>query len=97
MQCASGERLAAALRSRRPALWNTNPRLTERIEMRDRRWPRGHHELSPCLVWTGHYRERRGAVRLDVGPGATADERGAQDRLAACVRADYPEGERQAA
>jgi hypothetical protein len=34
MNCVSGERLAAALASRRPELWDTNPRLAERIEMR---------------------------------------------------------------
>jgi hypothetical protein len=33
MGCVSGERLAAALRNRRPELWGTNVRLAERIEM----------------------------------------------------------------
>ena len=34
MTCVSGERLAAAIASRRPELWDTNSRLAERIEMR---------------------------------------------------------------
>ncbi len=34
MGCVSGERLAAAIASRRPELWDSNPRLAERIEMR---------------------------------------------------------------
>ena len=33
MNCVSRERLAAALASRRPELWDSNPRLAERIEM----------------------------------------------------------------
>jgi hypothetical protein len=31
MECVSGERLASALGMRRPELWDTNPRLAERI------------------------------------------------------------------
>ena len=34
MECVSGERLAAALAMRRTELWDTNPRLAERIEIR---------------------------------------------------------------
>ena len=34
MERVSGERLAAAIASRRPELWDNDPRLAERIEMR---------------------------------------------------------------
>jgi len=34
MECLSGERLAAAIASRRPELWDNDPRLAERVEMR---------------------------------------------------------------
>jgi hypothetical protein len=33
MECVSGDRVASALAMRRPELWDTNPRLAERIEM----------------------------------------------------------------
>jgi len=36
MGCVSGERLAAALASRRPELWDSGPRLAERIEYESR-------------------------------------------------------------
>jgi hypothetical protein len=44
MECVSGERLAAALASRRPELWEANPRLAERIEMRIKQAQRAHRQ-----------------------------------------------------
>ena len=44
MSCVSGERLSAALASRRPELWDTNPRLAERIEMRIKDAQRAHRQ-----------------------------------------------------
>jgi hypothetical protein len=45
MECVSGERLAAALAMRRrPELWDTNPRLAERIEMRIKDTQRAHRQ-----------------------------------------------------
>jgi hypothetical protein len=44
MDCVSGQRLAAALASRRPELWDTNPRLAERIEMRIKDARRAHRQ-----------------------------------------------------
>ena len=44
MECVSGERLAAALNSRRPELWDSNPRLAERIEMRIKDAQRAHRQ-----------------------------------------------------
>jgi hypothetical protein len=42
MDCVAGERVAAALQLRRPELWDTNPRLAERIEMRIKDAQRAH-------------------------------------------------------
>jgi hypothetical protein len=42
MECVAGERHAAALKSRRPELWDTNSRLAERIEMRIKDAQRAH-------------------------------------------------------
>jgi len=42
MGCVAGERLVAALKSRRPELWETNSRLAERIEMRIQEARRAH-------------------------------------------------------
>lgn len=57
MNCVSGERLAAALASRRLALWHNDPRLAERIEMRindaQRAHPQTHGreaEARECLA-----------------------------------------------
>ena len=44
MECVSGERLAAAIASRRPELWESNPRLAERIEMRIKDAQRAHRQ-----------------------------------------------------
>src|SRR5438034_4656940 len=44
MECVAGERLAAAIASRHPELWNTNPRLAERIEMRIMDAQRAHRQ-----------------------------------------------------
>ena len=44
MECVSGERLAAAIASRRPELWDSNPRLAERIEMRIKDAQRAHRQ-----------------------------------------------------
>jgi hypothetical protein len=44
MECVSGERLAAAIASRRPDLWESNPRLAERIEMRIKDAQRAHRQ-----------------------------------------------------
>jgi hypothetical protein len=44
MDCVSGQRLAAALATRRPELWDTNPRLAERIEMRIKDAQRAHRQ-----------------------------------------------------
>ena len=44
MNCVSGERLAGALASRRPELWDTNSRLAERIEMRIKDAQRRHRQ-----------------------------------------------------
>src|ERR671935_102341 len=44
MNCVSGERLSAALAMRRPELWDTNPRLAERIEMRIKDGERAHRQ-----------------------------------------------------
>jgi len=56
MECVSGERLAAAIASRRPDLWDSNPRLAERIEMRIKDAQRarrqahgGSQEAARCL------------------------------------------------
>ena len=57
MECVSGERLAIALRTRRAELWDTNPRLAERIEMRIKETRRAHRlahrdqaEADQCLA-----------------------------------------------
>ena len=57
MKCVSGERLAAAMASRRPELWDSNPRLAERIEMRIKDAQRAHgqahgggEEAAHCLA-----------------------------------------------
>jgi hypothetical protein len=57
MECVSGERLASALPMRRPELWDTNPRLAERIEMRIKDAQRAHSqahggnaEATHCLA-----------------------------------------------
>jgi hypothetical protein len=57
MDCVSGQRLAAALAGRRPELWDINPRLAERIEMRIKDARRAHRqahggevEASQCLA-----------------------------------------------
>ena len=67
MECVAGERLAAALKSRRAELWDTNPRLAERIEMRikdarraHRQAHRGEAEASRCLA-----EHERGATRSE--------------------------------
>lgn len=44
MECVSGERLAGAIASRRPELWDSNPRLAERIEMRIKDAQRAHRQ-----------------------------------------------------
>ena len=44
MECVSGERLVAALASRRPELWDSHPRLAERIEMRIKDAQRAHRQ-----------------------------------------------------
>ena len=44
MECVSGERLASALAMRRAELWDTNPRLAERIEMRIKDAQRAHRQ-----------------------------------------------------
>ena len=44
MECVSGERLAAAIASRRPELWDSDPRLAERIEMRIKDAQRAHRQ-----------------------------------------------------
>lgn len=44
MGCVSGERLAAAIASRRAELWDSNPRLAERIEMRIKEGQRAHRQ-----------------------------------------------------
>ena len=44
MECVAGERLVAALASRRPELWDSNPRLAERIEMRIKDAQRAHRQ-----------------------------------------------------
>ncbi len=44
MDCVSCERLAAAIASRRPELWDTNFRLAERIEMRIKDAQRAHRQ-----------------------------------------------------
>jgi hypothetical protein len=44
MECVSGARLAAALAMRRPELWDNNPRLAERIEMRIKNAQRVHRQ-----------------------------------------------------
>jgi hypothetical protein len=46
MNCVSGERLAAALASRRPELWDSNPRLAERIEMEIKEGQRAHRQRT---------------------------------------------------
>jgi hypothetical protein len=57
VECASGDRLASALAMRRPALWDSNSRLAERIEMRIKDAERAHRqahgsssEASRCLT-----------------------------------------------
>ena len=42
MECVSGSRLASALAMRRGELWDSNPRLAERIEMRIKDAQRAH-------------------------------------------------------
>ena len=56
-ECVPGDRLAEALRARSPDLWQANPRLAERIEMRIKAALRRHvdaHggtiEASRCLA-----------------------------------------------
>ena len=44
VECVSAERLVAALRNSRPELWDTNPRLAERIEMRIKEAERAHRQ-----------------------------------------------------
>ena len=44
MECVSGERLAAAIASRRSEFWDSNPRLAERIEMRIKDAERAHRQ-----------------------------------------------------
>ena len=44
MACVSGDRLAAAIASRRPDLWDSNLRLAERIEMRIKDAQRAHRQ-----------------------------------------------------
>jgi hypothetical protein len=57
VECVSCDRLAAALASRRPELWDSNPRLAERIEMRIKDAERAHRQAhggssaaSRCLA-----------------------------------------------
>ncbi len=54
MECVSGERLAAALAMRRPELWDTNPRLAERIEMRIKDAQRAHWQAHGGNVEATH-------------------------------------------
>ena len=42
MECVSGDRLASALAMRRRELWDSNPRLAKRIEMRIKDTQRAH-------------------------------------------------------
>jgi hypothetical protein len=44
VECVSGDRLASALALRRPELWDSNPRLAERIEMRIKDTERAHRQ-----------------------------------------------------
>jgi hypothetical protein len=44
MDCVSGERLAGALTMRRRELWDSNPRLAERIEMLIKDAQRAHRQ-----------------------------------------------------
>jgi hypothetical protein len=44
MTCVSADRLAAAIASRRPELWDTNTPLAERIEMRIKDAQRAHRQ-----------------------------------------------------
>ncbi len=44
MECVSGTRLASALAMRRRELWDSNPRLAERIEMRIKDAQRAHRQ-----------------------------------------------------
>ena len=44
MECVSGDRLALALTMRRPELWDSNPRLAERIAMRIKDAQRAHRQ-----------------------------------------------------
>ena len=44
VECVSAERLAAAIASRRPKLWDNDPRLAERIQMRIRDAQRAHDQ-----------------------------------------------------
>jgi hypothetical protein len=44
MNCVSGDRLAAAIASRRPEFWDSDPRLAERIEMRIKDAQRAHRQ-----------------------------------------------------
>jgi hypothetical protein len=57
VECVSCDRLAAALAMRRPELWESNPRLAERIEMRIKEAERAHRQAhgvgsaaSRCLA-----------------------------------------------
>ena len=44
VECVSGTRLASALAMRRRELWDSNPRLAERIEMRIKDAQRAHRQ-----------------------------------------------------
>ena len=44
MECVSGTRLASGLAMRRRELWDSNPRLAERIEMRIKDAQRAHRQ-----------------------------------------------------
>ena len=55
----------------------------------ERRWPKQHHELGPCLVWTGATsRDAEGPVRADVRRGDRQERLRPPRGLAAGVRAD---------
>ena len=73
MDCVSGERLVAAIASRRPELWDSNPRLAERIEMRIKDAQRAHRQAhgasepaARCLA----ERQARNARRASWHNGA---------------------------
>jgi hypothetical protein len=50
VECVSGDRLAAALAMRRPELWDSNPRLAERIEIRIKDADRAHRQAHGSSV-----------------------------------------------